>query len=116
MSKFPDITRLYADSDKMLWLTQEQYEDTIKLKVKAREAWLNAKMAYEKVYLDAMERCKIKGEPVTLTKEKAQRECFALYEQMCILENEKKRFDSFIGLYSERINTIKAILKTKIEG
>ena len=116
MSKFPDITRLYADSDKMLWATQEQYESVIKSKVKSREEWLNSKMDYERDYLNAMERHKIKGEPVTLTKEKAQRECFDKYKIMCEKENEKKRFDSFIGLYSERINTIKAILKTKMDG
>ena len=112
MSNFPDIQKVYSLSDKMLWKTQEDLESTIKLKIQAREDWLNAKMNYEEDYLDAMSILKIKGEPVTLTKEKAQKECFALYKIMCEKENLKKKFDSFIKLYSERINTIKAILKT----
>ena len=116
MGDFPEISHLYASSDKMLWRTQDLLEDVIKLKIRARESWLNSKMIYEKHYLDAMEKFKIKGEPVTLTKEKAQRDCFGMYEDVCRKENEKKKMESFINLYSERIKTIKAILKTDVSG
>lgn len=114
MANFPDINQVYANSDKMLWQTQRDLEGAIRNRIESREEWLQRKMQYEMKYLDAMEKCKIKGEPVTLTKEKAQKECFGLYSEMCIAENTKKKFDAFIKLYTERINTIKAISRIEI--
>lgn len=112
--KFPLLSELYAKSDAMLWQTQRDLENTIRNRISSRECWLLDKMSYENEYLNAMEKCKIKGEPVTLTKEKAQKECFEMYSKMCASENVKKKFDAFIKLYTERINTIKAILKIEM--
>lgn len=105
-----DIRELYANAPKILWKSQEKYEQNIIEYCKARDFWVQCVYEYEKSFANEIENLKEEKIAVTLIKEIAKKNCLEKYKSMLEAETLKKKFQYFIKAGEEKINTIKKIM------
>ena len=94
-----DITELVANSDKILWSSQQELENIVKQSFNARQLYTDARYTYEILYAQKCKELKIRKEPVTIIKEIAKYECREEYKEMIDCENIKKKLRILLMLF-----------------
>ena len=105
-----DLPQLYANSDKILWESQQTLEHITKESFNARQLYTDARFNYDMAYADEIGKLKQSKEPVTLIKEMAKFNCKELYKIMIDCENIKKKMRYSYNVLLERIQTIKKLI------
>jgi hypothetical protein len=108
------LENLYQKIDIHLYQAQLKYEEYIKLYGEFREAYINAKVEYEKRLSEEIEKSYKKGDKVTVVKEMAKNRCIEEYHQMLKNETFYKKYKALMVGLESRINTIKALMRMKL--
>lgn len=113
IENYPTIEQLHATSDRILWKTNEQFQEQNIILQNAGSAYTDAKILYESKYAIEIEILKNSGQPISIIKELAKKSCFEEYANMVQLERKKKNARIGVEYLLERINSIKQIIKIK---
>ncbi|MBU1145120.1 MAG: hypothetical protein KJ971_04605 [Firmicutes bacterium] len=113
---FQNIVKFLGNIDKELFQAQHRYERAIVQYMKFRDAWVDAKVDYEKLLGEKVESIKDKTDKVTNAKEIAKSYNIEKYREMLKLETRYKYYKKVCEGLSERIQTIKYIGRIKQEN
>ena len=107
---YPTLAELKANSDKLLWITQEQYENAVKERINAQSALGDAKAIYIDKFRESMAKTRKNGIAVTAVRDIAKSECGEWEKAEILAESEYHKARMKCDYLHERIQTIKKIM------
>lgn len=108
-----DVAQIKAEGDTLLLESQKQLEEIVRVYGESEDSYADAIIAYENGRSDGYKRLMEKDPKLKVTTAKtiARESCNDHYKEMIKLEHSIKKLAAYREGVSERIKTLKAILK-----